>query len=53
MTVTPNEPNGIATHLSEIFGIEWDPNIMTYEEPHIFRTASTLAANKEAADAER
>jgi hypothetical protein len=52
VTDTPNEPLRLAEHLSEMFGVEWDPNVMAYEEPHIFRSTPTAVGTMEVADAE-
>ena len=51
MSATTNETNPIDVHLGEILGIDWDSEVMAYEEPHIFRSASMLVADEEPVDA--
>lgn len=42
---------GTVEQLREYFGDDWDPEVMAYEEPHIFK--STRAIPEGARDAER
>jgi hypothetical protein len=39
--------------LGDLFGIEWDPDVMPFEEPHIFKSARTYVGMKDVSDADR
>jgi hypothetical protein len=51
-TQTSSEFNP-ARMLSEIFDIDWDPQVMQYEEPHLFKSVTVAAVEKGNPDAER
>ena len=53
MTTVSYEHDALVMHLSDVFGIEWHPDVMAYEEPHIFRSASVFVAREETVDAEQ
>jgi hypothetical protein len=54
VTAYADEYERLAMRLGELFDIEWDPEVMTYEEePHAFRSVSKHEPSKERINAER
>lgn len=53
MSDAVQETREMVERLSEIFGVEWDPEVMAYEEPHVFRSLANSRSTTEQSDAER